>query len=76
MRMIIEARLEGANVDAMDIVTPLGSIARYNDNIEQLGLSLAESKQLLAATQAALMTIQAASWIDHAHVCRYCQIPL
>jgi len=76
MQIIIEARLEGADVDAKDIIIPLGSIARHNDDIAQLGLSLAESKQLLAATQVALMKIQAASWIDHERVCRCCQVPL
>ncbi|MGB7307293.1 MAG: ISKra4 family transposase [Burkholderiaceae bacterium] len=76
MQMIIEARLVGADEDAQGVVIPLGSIARQNDDIEQLGLSLAESKQLLAATQVALMKIQAASWIDHERVCRFCQVPL
>ena len=76
MKMVIEARLEGADVDAKEIVISLGSIARYNDDIEQVGLSLAEGKQLLAVTKVALMKIQAASWIDHERVCRYCQVPL
>ena len=73
MQMIIESRLEGADVDARDIGIPLGSIARHNDDIGQLELSLAESKQLLASAQAALMKIQAASWIDQEQIfARHC----
>ena len=53
MKLIIEARLEDDGVELTNIPIPVAVIHRHNDDLEQLGLSLAEGRELLAATQSA-----------------------
>ena len=52
MRLIIEARLVGDGDESTNVI-PLAVIQRHDDDLEQLGLSLAEGRELLAATQSA-----------------------
>ena len=44
MRLIIEARIEGDDFDPTDGPIPLAVIDRRDDDLEQLGLSLAEGR--------------------------------
>jgi hypothetical protein len=50
MRLIIEARLEGNDIEPTVVPIPLAVIDRYDDDLGQLGLSLAEGRELLALT--------------------------
>ena len=56
MKLIIEARLEWDGIEPTDVI-PLAVFHRHNDDLEQLGLSLAEGRELLAATQSALVVL-------------------
>ena len=53
MKLIIEARLECDGIEPTNMPIPLAVIQRHDDDLEQLGLSLAEGRELLAATQSA-----------------------
>jgi hypothetical protein len=73
MRLIIEARLEDVNADAISSdVTVLAVLERADQSVAELGLSLAEGRALLAAAQSALATQQAASWISGQMSCCRC----
>ena len=63
MRLIIEARLEGNDIEPTVVPIPLAVIDRYDDDLEQLGLSLAEGRELLAAAQSVVVSSQASRWI-------------
>ena len=56
MRLIIEARLEGNDIEPTVVPIPLAVIDRYDDDLEQLGLSLAEGRELLAAAQSVVVS--------------------
>ena len=58
MKLIIEARVESDGVESTNVPIPLAVIQRHDDDLEQLGLSLAEGRELLAATQSALVSSQ------------------
>ena len=72
MKLIIEARLESDGIEATDISIPLAVIERHDDVLEELGLSLAEGRDLLAATQSALVSNQAATWVSTQDYCHNC----
>ena len=72
MKLIIEARLERDGTEARDIPIPLAVIERHDDDLEQLGLSLAEGRELLAATQSALISSQASAWVGTQDYCHEC----
>ena len=72
MRLIIEARLGVNDIEPTVVPTPLAVIDRYDDDFEQLGLSLAEGRELLAAAQSVGVSSQASRWIatqDYCHKC-------
>ena len=76
MRLVIEARLEGKDVEhARDPIT-LAVIGRHDDVLEEFGLSLAEGQELLAATQSALVKSQASVWMSTQDYCHDCYTPL
>ena len=49
MKLIIEARLVGDGDESTNMPISLAVIQRHDDDLEQLGLSLAEGRELLAA---------------------------
>ena len=75
MRLIIEARLVGDGDESTNVI-PLAVIQRHDDDLEQLGLSLAEGRELLAATQSALVSSQASVWVSTQDYCHACYTPL
>ena len=76
MRLIIEARLEGNDIETTVVPIPLAVIDRYDDDLEQLGLSLAEGRELLAAAQSVVVSSQASRWIATQDSCHKCYTPL
>ena len=76
MRLIIEARLEGNDIEPTVVPIPLAVIDRYDDDLEQLGLSLAEGRELLAAAQSVVVSSQASRWIATQDYCHECYTPL
>jgi hypothetical protein len=63
MRLIIEARIEGAAAASTPI--KLGVIERQNEELtlSNLGLRLDEGRELLRRTQQAAVSVQVASWL-------------
>ena len=76
MRLIIEARLEGNDIEPTVVPIPLAVIDRYDDDLEQLGLSLAEGRELLAAAQSVVVSSQASRWIATQDYCHECYTPI
>ena len=76
MKLIIEARLEGDGIEMAKDPIPIAVIHRRDDNLEQIGLSLAEGKELLAATQSVLVSCQADAWVADEDYCHDCYTPL
>ena len=76
MRLIIEARLEDEDSNAPGEPVNIAVLDRADDDLEQLGLTLEEGRELLAAAQSALVSRQAARWLATADYCRRCCIPL
>ena len=75
MKLIVEARLECDGIEPTDVI-PLAVFQRHDDDLEQLGLSLAEGRELLAATQSALVSSQASVWVSTQDYCHECYTPL
>ena len=76
MRLIIEARVELAESDLQPEPRRLAVFDRMEDDLEQLGLTLEEGRELLAATQAGLVASQAEQWLATEDCCRRCCTPL
>ena len=76
MKLVIGARLESDGVESTNIPIPLAVIQRHDDDLDQLGLSLAEGRELLAATQSALVSSQASVWLSTQDYCHECYMPL
>lgn len=76
MKLIIEARLEGDGIETAKDPIPIAVIHRRDDDLEQLGLSLAEGRELLAATQSVLVSRQACAWVAGEDYCHDCYTPL
>ncbi len=76
MRPIIEARIEGDDVDPTVVPIPLAVIDRRDDDLEQLGLSLAEGRELLGAVQSVMVSSQASIWVATQDYCHHCHTPL
>ena len=76
MRLIIEARLGVNDIEPTVVPTPLAVIDRYDDDLEQLGLSLAEGRELLAAAQSVVVSSQASRWIATQDYCHECYTPI
>lgn len=76
MGLIIEARLEGDDIDPTDVPIPLAVIDRHDDDLEQLGLSLAEGGELLAAVQTVMVSSQAPIWVATQDYWHHCHTPL
>lgn len=69
MRHAWKARI--SNTRTSDPIT-LAVIDHHNDVLEEFGLSLAESQELLAATQSALVRSRASVWITTQDYCHSC----
>lgn len=76
MRLTIEARIEGDDIDPTDVPIPLAVIDRHDDDLEQLGLSLAEGRELLAAVQSVMVSSQAPIGVATQDYCHHCHTPL
>ena len=76
MKLIIEARLEGDGIEMAKDPIQIAVIHRRDDDLEQLGLSLAEGKELLAATQSVLVSCQADTRVAGEDYCHDCYTPL
>ena len=76
MRLIIEARVELAESDLRPEPRRLAVLDRMDDDLEQLGLTLEEGRELLAAAQSALVSSQAEQWLATEDHCRRCCTPL
>jgi hypothetical protein len=76
MRVIIEARAEGTGIESPSVLTPLAVIERQDDGLEQLGLSLAEGRELLAAVQSVVVSSPACVRVAAQDHCRHCHTPL
>jgi hypothetical protein len=76
MRLIIEARVELAESDMQPEPRRLAVLDRMDDDLEQLGLTLEEGRELLAAAQSALVSSQAEQWLATEDYCRRCCTPL
>jgi hypothetical protein len=77
MRLIIEARLADGDSDTVnDGDGVLALVARLDCGLDQLGLTLAEGRSLLAKVQAELISKQVQWWLSGQSHCRVCSAPL
>ena len=73
MRLIIEARLEGAQTSATVAEAAIVAVVERQDrSVTDLGLTLAEGRALLAEVQSTLVLQQAASWMAGQAACCRC----
>lgn len=73
MRLIIEARLEGAPTGATTAEAVIvGVVERQDRSVADLGLTLAEGRALLAGVQAMLVSQQTSGWVASALACSRC----
>ena len=73
MRIIIEARLEDAQVGAASAeATTVEVVERQDGSIANLALTLAEGRALLAKVQSILVSQQTASWTASQVACHRC----
>jgi len=73
MRLIIEARLADEDSNTVnDGEGVLAVIVRRDFGLDQLGLTLAEGRSLLAQAQAELISKQVQWWLSGQHHCRRC----
>ena len=71
MRLIIQARIDDGDADR-DGATILAVVERRDRSLSELGLTLAESRALLAEVQSTLVSQQVAGWICGETDCRRC----
>jgi len=76
MKLVIEARLESEDSHAPSEPIKIAVLDRPDEDLDQLGLTLEEGRELLAAAQSALIFRQAARWLETADYCRCCFTPL
>ncbi|MDM0118032.1 hypothetical protein QTI66_38800 [Variovorax sp. J22R133] len=76
MRLIIEARIEGAA--AASELIQLGVVERQDDelNLSNLGMRLEEGRELLRRIQEAAVSAQVASWLARRSICEGCDLAL
>jgi hypothetical protein len=73
MRLIIEARLEGAQTGATAAeATIVDVVERQDRSVADLGLTLAEGRALLAKVQTILVSQQTAGWMASQVACCRC----
>jgi hypothetical protein len=73
MRLIIEARLEGAQTGAtVAEATIVDVVERQDRSVADLGLTLAEGRALLAKVQSILLLQQTAGWMASQVACCRC----
>ena len=73
MRLIIEARLEGAQAtDGKSEATIIAAVERESRSVADLGLTLAEGRALVAGVQAMLVSRQTAGWMAGELACSRC----
>ena len=71
MRLIIEARLEGAQTRETE-ATIVAVVERKDRSIADLGLTPAEGRSLLAEVQSLLVSQQTAGWMESQLACHRC----
>jgi hypothetical protein len=76
MRLIIEARVESSDSELRPEPIRVAVLDRIDDDLEQLGLTLEEGRELLAAAQSALVVSQAEQWLNTENYCHRCCTPL
>jgi hypothetical protein len=76
MRLIIEARVESADAATNQEPIRLAVIDRVDDDLEVLGLSLEEGRELIAAAQSAAISAHMQQWLSTQDFCRHCYTPL
>jgi hypothetical protein len=76
MRLIIEREWNLRSLTCKPEPRRLAVLDRMDDDLEQLGLTLEEGRELLAAAQSALVSSQAEQWLDTEDYCRRCRTPL
>ena len=73
MRLIIEARVEDPDArDATAGAVTLAVVERRKGSLAELGLTLAEGRDLLAQAQSALVSQQVGGWMTGQTDCRRC----
>src|SRR5258708_13260038 len=73
MRLIMEARLEGAQTGATAAeATIVDVVERQDHSVADLGLTLAEGRALLAKVQSILVSQQTAGWMASQLACCRC----
>jgi hypothetical protein len=73
MRLIIEARLEGAQTSASATeATVVAVVERQDRSVADLGLTLTEGRALLAEVQSLLVSQQTADWMAGQLACCRC----
>ena len=71
MKLLIEARFENSDgVSGPPIV--VGEIERHDGNLADLGLTLAQGRDLLGQVQSRLVSQQAQRWLEQHSRCRRC----
>ena len=68
--------MEGEGIDPTDAPMTLAVIDCHDDVRDQLGLSLTEGQELLAAAQSVLVSGHAPSWVTTQDYCHSCYTPL
>jgi hypothetical protein len=76
MRLIIEARVEGAESDQQSSRRAWRSLTGWTTILSSWGLTLEEGRELLPAAQSALVPSQAVQWLATEDYCRRCCTPL
>ena len=71
MKLIIEARFEDSDGDSGPPIV-VGEIERHDGNLADLGLTLAQGRDLLAQVQSRLVSQQAQRWLEQHSRCRRC----
>ncbi len=71
MKLIIEARFEDSDGGSGPPIV-VGEIERRDDNLDDLGLTLAQGRDLLGQVQSRLVSQQAQRWLEQHSRCRRC----
>jgi hypothetical protein len=75
VRIIIEARLEDGKSSAPSESVKIAVIDRADEDLEQLGLTLEEGRDVLAAIQSVVVSRQAAKYLGTQDYRRRCYTP-
>lgn len=75
MRIIIEARLEDGKSSEPCEPVKIAVIDRADEDLEQLGLTLENGRDVLAAMQSVVVSHQAVKYLGMQDYCRRCYTP-